>query len=49
LKVEEIAREFSLPRTTYQEHVRKAESKILHAIAPYIRIYGSKFQEKWHA
>jgi len=43
ITAEEIAREFSLTRTTYEEHVRKAESKILHAIAPYIRIYGSKF------
>jgi len=42
ITAEEIAREFSLTRTTYEEHVRKAESKILHAIAPYIRIYGSK-------
>ena len=36
--LEQIAKFNQLPRTTYEEHVRKAESKILHAIAPYARL-----------
>lgn len=39
---EEIARRHRVPRTTYEEHVRKAESKILRAMAPYIRMHASK-------
>ena len=39
---EEIARKHRVPRTTYEEHVRKAESKIFRAMAPYIRMYTSK-------
>jgi len=38
---EEIARKHRVPRTTYEEHVRKAESKIFRAMAPYIRLYAS--------
>jgi predicted DNA binding protein len=41
LTAEEIARKHRVPRTTYEEHVRKAESKILRAMAPYVRIYAS--------
>ena len=37
----EIARKRKVPRTTYEEHLRKAESKILQAIAPYVRLYSS--------
>lgn len=37
---EEIARKQNVPRTTYEEHVRKAESKILRAMAPYVRMYA---------
>jgi len=39
---EEIARKHRVPRTTYEEHVRKAESKIFRAMAPYIRMYASR-------
>jgi len=39
---EEIARKHRVPRTTYEEHVRKAESKVFRAMAPYIRMYASK-------
>jgi len=41
---EEIARKRRVPRTTYEEHVRKAESKIFRAMAPYVRLYASKVQ-----
>jgi len=42
---EEIARKNGVPRTTYEEHMRKAESKILRAVAPYLRIYASRAPE----
>jgi len=37
----EIATKHKIPRTTYEEHLRKAESKILQAVAPYVRLYMS--------
>jgi predicted DNA binding protein len=37
----EIAGRHKVPRTTYEEHLRKAESKVLRAIAPYVRLYTS--------
>lgn len=42
LTAEEIARKNNVPRTTFEEHVRKAESKILRAMTPYIKMYASK-------
>ena len=33
---EEMARRLSQPRTTYEEHLRKAESKVLRSVTPYI-------------
>ena len=41
LTAEEIAHKHHVPRTTFEEHLRKAESKILRAIAPYVRMYTS--------
>jgi predicted DNA binding protein len=41
MTAEQIAGKRKLPRTTYEEHLRKAESKILRAIATYIRMHGS--------
>jgi hypothetical protein len=38
---EEIALKHHTPRTTFEEHLRKAESKILRSIAPYVRMYTS--------
>lgn len=46
---EEIARKYGVPRTTYEEHVRKAESKIFRAIAPYIGMYASSTRLPAHA
>ena len=37
----QIAKRRDVPRTTMNEHLRKAESKIALAIAPYVRIYGA--------
>jgi predicted DNA binding protein len=39
---EEIAIKRNVPRTTFEEHLRKAESKTLLAMAPYIRMYASR-------
>jgi len=35
----EIANLMGVPRTTYEEHLRKAESKILVSIAPYLQMH----------
>jgi predicted DNA binding protein len=35
---EEMAKKLRLPRTTYEEHLRKAESKVLQAVTPYIQM-----------
>jgi len=39
---EEIALKHNVPRTTFEEHLRKAESKMLLAMAPYIRMYATR-------
>jgi predicted DNA-binding protein (UPF0251 family) len=44
MTAEEIATKNGVPRTTFEEHLRKAESKVLRAIAPYVRMYASKAQ-----
>jgi predicted DNA binding protein len=36
--IDEIARKLGVPRTTYDEHLRKAETKVLHALAPFIML-----------
>ncbi len=33
---EELARRGHVPRTTFEDHVRKAESKVLHALLPFV-------------
>jgi predicted DNA binding protein len=35
---DEIAQDMGLPRTTFEEHLRKAESKVFRAITPYIQM-----------
>jgi hypothetical protein len=42
ITTEELARKQSAPRTTYEEHLRKAESKVLRALAPYIILYAQR-------
>jgi hypothetical protein len=39
---EEIAIKHNVPRTTFEEHLRKAESKTFLAMAPYIRMYAAR-------
>ncbi len=35
---DEIAKSLGVPRTTYEEHLRKAESKVLRSLVPYIQV-----------
>ena len=37
-----IAQRLGVPRTTYEEHLRKAESKILRSVGPYLELTRSK-------
>ncbi len=37
---EDLARVHKQPRTTYEEHIRKAESKVVHAMAPFMMMYA---------
>lgn len=37
---EDLAKRHRQPRTTFEEHVRKAESKIVHAMAPFMMMYA---------
>ena len=39
MTAEEIAVKNKVPRTTFEEHLRKAESKIMRAMTPYVRMY----------
>jgi predicted DNA binding protein len=39
VRFEDISKIVNVPRTTYEEHVRKAESKVINAAAPYLSIY----------
>lgn len=39
---EEIADRLGVPRTTFEEHLRKAEGKVLRAIAPYLELKGNQ-------
>ena len=44
MTAEEIALKGKIPRTTFEEHLRKAESKVFRAITPYVRMYASRPQ-----
>jgi len=37
----ELARKIHLSRTTFEEHLRKAENKVLSAIVPYLQLYSA--------
>jgi predicted DNA binding protein len=41
ITTETIARHLRLPRSTYEDHLRKAESKVVHALAAYLQLYSS--------
>lgn len=38
LSTDDIAKSLDLPRTTYEEHLRKAESKVMKAVAPLLEL-----------
>ena len=38
-KFGDISDKFGIPRTTYEEHVRKAEGKVINAVAPFLSLY----------
>lgn len=40
LSTNDIAKSLDLPRTTYEEHLRKAESKVMKAVAPLLELTG---------
>jgi predicted DNA binding protein len=42
ISTDEIAKGLGVPRTTYEEHLRKAESKVLYALTPYIQMGSPK-------
>jgi hypothetical protein len=44
MTAEGIALKGKIPRTTFEEHLRKAESKVFRAITPYVRMYASRPQ-----
>src|SRR5207249_11252153 len=38
----EIARRLRTPRTSFADHLRKAESKVVQAVGPYLRLRSTK-------
>jgi hypothetical protein len=42
ISTEKLAEKSGVPRTTFEEHLRKAESKVLRALAPFIILYAKK-------
>ncbi|MGQ0535038.1 MAG: helix-turn-helix domain-containing protein [Methanobacteriota archaeon] len=45
VRTEDIAKRRRVPRTTFEEHVRKAESKVINAMAPYLALYAAGQRE----
>jgi predicted DNA binding protein len=43
--VQTIASKIHVPRTTFQEHLRKAEKKIVSALIPHIQLYRTHVAE----
>jgi len=42
VSTEKLAEKNGVPRTTFEEHLRKAESKVLRALAPFIILYAQR-------
>lgn len=42
ITVGRIAALKGVPRTTYEEHIHKAQGKVLRAVAPYLRLYAAR-------
>ncbi len=45
-RFQDIADRQGVPRTTYEEHVRKAEAKVIRAVAPYLSLVRGPEPEK---
>jgi len=45
MTTKELARKHKVPRTTFEEHLRKAESKVLLTLALYIILYAQSPKE----
>jgi predicted DNA binding protein len=43
---EDVAARVGVPRTTYEEHLRKAESKVMSSVAPYVQFSAVKTDAK---
>lgn len=41
VKTEEIASSLGVSRTTYEEHLRKAENRVISALIPYLQLYAT--------
>lgn len=41
VKTEEIASSLGIGRTTYEEHLRKAENRVISALVPYLEIFST--------
>jgi predicted DNA binding protein len=46
---EEIARRLRIPRTSFTDHLRKAENKVIQAVGSYLRLQGPSSDEKRQA
>jgi len=44
--VQTIASRRRVPRTTFQEHLKKAENKLVSSVIPYIELYKRASPEK---
>jgi hypothetical protein len=42
IRTTDIAGKQGLPRTTFEDRLRRAEGKVLHAVAPYLALYIGK-------
>src|SRR5215472_10190519 len=42
---EEIARRLKIPRTSFTDHLRKAQNKTMHAVGAYLRLQSAVFPE----
>ena len=42
ISTEQLALKVKVPRTTFEEHLRKAESKVLRGLAPFLLLYAQR-------
>ncbi len=49
ITTDSIARSMGISRSTYEEHLRKAENRVMSSIAPYLELYAGNTQPKFAA